>query len=320
MNLGVGHKSCTHHCERIKWPENTIHRARRFWHQGRRALKEIKLETQRRNPAKRFFNGVAGSALARATSNQVPAQRQVLLHFCFNQRAGEIRLKSCPCNQRVSLDEAVSLVKQGRADWLLNTKSVKTTKSIVIRSATIGGEVLFAVKPPLRSDRRNSKNEQIKDGIRTDARKIIERLVSKDVVPMGMAAISDAQLDELFQSGPSEEFIAMLGEQGQNQLRLQMISVVKDWWSNVLGYERLDVNVGQFMVEADRGKGELVTGSFGITELDRIEGAHETDTGRVPTPNFRPSYWNGGWDYSAGHDPHRYERGHGKIERDTDSA
>jgi len=57
------------------------------------------------------------------------------------------------------------------------------------------------------------------------------------------------------------------------------------------------------MSDADRGAGVLVTGGYDATKLAEVDGARETDTGRVLTANFRKQYWNGGWTSSAGTGP-----------------
>jgi hypothetical protein len=82
-----------------------------------------------------------------------------------------------------------------------------------------------------------------------------------------------------------------------------MNHLVLHWWNNVLGYHKLNVEASKFMNEADRGVGLAVSGENDSRHLDQIDGAQETDTGRVAVANHRMSYWCGAWDNSSGTAP-----------------
>jgi hypothetical protein len=262
---------------------------------------------QQRKPAQRLQPGVAGSPFA-VIDAQKP-QRTVLLHFCFDQQTGETKQESCPCKQRVSLEEAIEFVQQGCADWLLikNPKSAKLVKfrrAVVVRRAVIDGEVLFAVhNNDVKINRRDKKHEQIKATIRADARTILEKLFSKGLIPQFVVRMNDAQLEDfLSHDKECEDFLTTLSTVAQKK----WVKVVTHWWNNVLGYHKLDVHAGKFMVSADHGTGEIVfVGS--IQELGNVDAAHQTDTGRVTGANFRPHFWNEGWLYTAGSGPDNYE-------------
>jgi hypothetical protein len=192
------------------------------------------------------------------------SRNTVLLHYCFNQQAGETKREWCPCKKRVSREEAFRLVKQGIADWLL-VKNPKTSelvefhRAVVVRTAVVHGKVLFAVTPPAKIDRRRKKHEAIKQVVRNRARKILQELVSTHVISQETFKMPDTELDELLQDeDKSKAFLQKLIQLGQARAREQMVKVMMHWWNNVLGYERLDVGAGKVIKDAARGKGELL--------------------------------------------------------------
>ena len=82
-----------------------------------------------------------------------------------------------------------------------------------------------------------------------------------------------------------------------------MAAVVMHWWNNILGFHRLNAEAGQFMKGADRGTGVLVCGGYDPTTIDVVDGARETDDGRVAVANHRATFWCNAWDSSTGVDP-----------------
>src|ERR1700726_1007579 len=81
--------------------------------------------TQPRKPAVRLFTGLVGrppepptqGPIARSTR---PKKSDVVLHYCFDQLAGETKKEHCPCEERgvrVSRELATQYVNQGLADW-----------------------------------------------------------------------------------------------------------------------------------------------------------------------------------------------------------
>jgi hypothetical protein len=267
--------------------------------------------TRQRKSAKRLQSGVAGSPLALV--DEPKPQRMVLLHFCFDQQNGEPKRESCSCKQRVTFDEAAGFVQQGCADWLLiknpqSAELVKFRRAVVVRRAVINGEILFAVhNADVKINRRDKKHEQIKATIRTDARTILEKLFSKGLVPHFVVTMKDAQLDDfLSHDKECEDFLTTLSA----AVRKRWSKVVTHWWNNVLGYHKLDIYAGKFMISADQGTGEIVFVG-GIQELGSVDAAHQMDTGRVASANFRPHFWNEGWLYNSGAGPDSYEEGEG---------
>lgn len=49
--------------------------------------------------------------------------RTVRVHYCFNQHLGEKLPENCNCRKEITYAEAESLVKQGRADWVILSKT-----------------------------------------------------------------------------------------------------------------------------------------------------------------------------------------------------
>lgn len=118
--------------------------------------------SQLRKPAVRLFTGLVGrppdtptqGPIARSTR---PKKSDVLLHYCFDQLAGENKKEHCSCEERgirVSRELATQYVDQGLADWLRVRNARSQTgfsdfhRAIVIRSEIVDSERLFKVPSP----------------------------------------------------------------------------------------------------------------------------------------------------------------------------
>jgi hypothetical protein len=291
--------------------------------------------SQLRKPAVRLFTGLVGrppdtptqGPIARSTR---PKKSDVLLHYCFDQLAGETKKEHCPCEERavrVSRELADRYVKEELGDWL-RVKNVRSAtgfsefrRAIVIRSEVVDGERLFKVPSPWEpitpDDVRQQKHEYIKAEIRGKARKILSTLFCKGIISQDSFTHyqEDAALDELFQT-QSDAFLKMLADQRQFGLRKRFRCAVFHWWNNILGYLHLSAAEGLYMADAAHGVGAIgFKGDSG--HLDKIDGAHQTYTGRVRPANFKPSYWNGAWDYSQGNSPDVDESDEDKSQRLT---
>ena len=234
----------------------------------------------------------------------------VLLHFCFNQQEGETKREWCPCNQRISRDEAFSLVRENFADWLLvkNPRAASGVaefhRAVVVRSLNVNGEKLYAVEPSRKLSHREVKHEAIKQEIRNSARRLFQQAFSKGLVSQVTLDTPDAELDELLGDGhKTETFLTDLRELGQTKFADRFARIIERWWNDILSYHRLNVNAGQYLKQAERGKGQAVSGGNDSEHMEDIDGQHKADTGRVSVANYRPCYWNGAWDYSRGAAP-----------------
>jgi hypothetical protein len=263
----------------------------------------------RKLPVKRAFTGLQGSSFSKL--HIVPPQapqpspaKCIKVHFCFDQGAGETKPDRCKCTVHFTKEEAYEAVDAGRASFLLvkNPKTPKLTKNhraIAVHRQTVDGQALFAVASPLKPDRRDMRHEAISNKVRQDARRILQKLLAVGAISPHDAQMTDADLEAIFQK--PESFLERIC--ARKRLRDAFSEVVTHWWNNLLGYHKLNLEAGQFMTDADRGAGELVTGGYNATKLNEVDGARETDTGRVLTANFRTQYWNGGWTSSAGTGP-----------------
>jgi hypothetical protein len=259
----------------------------------------------RKLPALRAFTGLAGSPFSNL--HVVPPQapqpspaKCIKVHFCFDQGAGETKPDRCKCTVHFTKEEAYEAVDAGRASFLLvkNPKTPKLTKNhraIVVHQQTVDGQSLFALAAPVKPNHRDTRHEAIKDQVRQDARRILQKLLAVGAISPQDAQMTDADLEAIFQK--PESFLERIC--ARKRLRDAFAEVVTHWWNNLLGYHKLNLEAGQFMTHADRGAGELVTGGYDSTKLGEVEGARETNTGRVKTANFRKAYWNGGWTSSA---------------------
>jgi hypothetical protein len=285
---------------------------------------------QHRAPAKRLHQGIAGSPLAKVIDitsgrSKPSAKELVLLHYCFDQQAGEMKREHCPCEERaerVTREVADSYVRDGFADWLV-VKNVKAKsgksefhRAIVIRNVVIDGQKLFKVpsawSPVSTDDRRTKKHEAIKRAILDRARNLLRKYFSKGWISQATSEMSDAGLEDLFASSTKvEEFFAV---HNRPQMRKEIFGVVEHWWNNVLGYHRLNADACTFMPAAKRGKGKIVVagdsehialidGQHGPETDDEATNKSRTAIGRVAVANHRASFWCGGWDYSTGAAP-----------------
>ena len=267
-----------------------------------------------KKPAVRAFDGLAGSALT--VVKKIPPQiapkdsplEVVLVHFCFDQERAGTKPDRCSCNLRVTKDRSYDIVDAKQADFLLvkNPKTDKLTKfhkAIVVRRAIVAGETLFALSPPVKLSPRDAKHQAIKAAITRRARGILQKLLAAGVISHHEANISDSDLEAGLRDPDS--FLEHIS--ARKRMQGDWREVAFQWWGNILGYHRLDKNAGQYLTDADRGKGLVVTGtndrSSLTARLETISGLGDTDTGKVVGGSGKASYWSGGWDYKTGTDP-----------------
>jgi hypothetical protein len=263
----------------------------------------------RKLPIKRAFTGLAGSVFAKVRvvppqAPQPPTPKPILVHFCFNQEAGETKPTRCNCHFHITKDQAYEFVDAGQAHFLLvrNPKTPKPTKhhrAIVARQTLMDGKSLFALAAPLKPDRREAKHDSIKAGIFRDARRVLQKLLAAGAISPEEAGMSDGDLENVFEH--PEAFLERISS--GKRLRKAWAAVVEHWWNNLLGLHRLNMEAGQYMKGADRSTGLLVSGGYDSTKISDVDAARETDDGSVPAANHRPSFWNGAWDYSSGARP-----------------
>jgi hypothetical protein len=263
----------------------------------------------RQLPVKRLFNGLQGSAFATlkvvpAQAPQPPTKKPILIHFCFDQEAGETKPVRCNCHVRITKDQAYEIVDAGRAQFLLvkNPRTDKLTKfhrAIVVQQHTVDGQTLFALAEPVKPDRRDAKHAAIKTEIMRDARRILQKLFAASAISPEDAVMSDVDLAQVFEH--PESFLEKIA--GRKRLKKSFTLIVEHWYNNILGFHRLNVEAGEFMKDADRTSGLLVSGGYDTEKIGKVDGARVTDTGRVPAAGFRKAYWNGGWVSSAGTRP-----------------
>ena len=255
-----------------------------------------------------------------------PKKSDVLLHYCFDQSAGETKAEHCPCEGRgvrVPRETAEHYVLDGLADWLRvrNARAKKGfsdfPRAIVIRSTVVDGARLFAVpspwqdsRPTLRAEKRRQTHERAKTKIRCEARAILSTMLRRGAISSEQFNLyqDDAALDDLFHNNTRlEDFRWGLTAQGQRWLREQFIDKAVYWWNNILAYEGLGMSAGTFMPHADHGKG-LILYKGDSEHIEKIQAAHEKAAnkklrGRVAIANHKPSFWNGAWDHSRGTTP-----------------
>jgi hypothetical protein len=274
-------------------------------------IEAIDLRTvKRKAPAKRLFVGGAGSPLAAVSAALMPVQAPpkdavkptVLVHFCFNQEAGESKPSRCNCAFRVSQEKAYELIDAGRAHFLLvrNPKTDKLTKFhraiVMLPRKGLDGQTYFALAAPLKPDTREAKHKVIRNSIRLKAKRVLQKAFSAGVISQQESQIGDADLEKALEN--PEPTSARLSS--HKRLHSLWSEAVRHWWNNILGFHHLSLDTAKFLTDADRGAGLSVTGGYDSAKIDIVTGARETDDGRVAAANFRVGYWNEGWVSSVG--------------------
>ena len=317
----------------------------------------IRTPMPRKPLAKRLFSGMAGSPLVcvnPASAVGAPKHAQVgppkitrmrdmvLLHYCFDQGAGETKKEHCFCEERaerVHRDVAEQYVRDGLADFLIvkNARAKTGTsifrRALVIRSVVIDDHKLFAVSSrwtPKIS--RAEKNEAIGVTVRDEAKNLLRRMFAKGVIAQDVfqRLQTDAELDLLFTDRDAgDQFLQMLTRQEQHWFRKQFTKIMLHWWNNVLGFHRLDMGTGTTMKEAPAGVGEIVYKPNANAITDAVRGNPTVSpTMFIPNPLGDEVEFidNGGrrvaaanhiakaWDPAGGRDPQKFECGGG----DTD--
>jgi len=273
--------------------------------------------TLRRPPrsARRAFVGCAGSPLSRARA-VAPSEKKietpkatVLIHICFNQESGERKKEHCPCEERgtrVRREVADAYVHEKVADWLLvpnkRSKSGRGVfhRAIVVKQAVLDGKIFYKLPqswaPTNSSDRRLRKHATLKKAIFEKVRDLLRRFAAQGWVSWKFAQMADEDIEILLKAPEQcEELFS------QPKMKRDLLRAARWYWNVILGFYSLNVDQGIFMPDAASGKGLVLYKGAG-SDTDIIDGAHETDTGRVKVANHKASFWSGGWDYSSGHD------------------
>ena len=279
------------------------------------------------------------------TARSKPVKWDVLLHYCFDQQAGETKHEHCKCEERaerVPFDVAKQCVKDGLADWLIvkNARSKTGTslfrRAIVIRSVVIDGQSLFAVSSNWKSKRldRAEKHEAIRVTIRDKANNLLRKMFAKGVISHETFQTFqvDAELDSLFTDPVKfEKFSQMLGEQKQHWFQKRFTEVLIHWWNNVLGYGTHE-DTGTIMKQAPTGVGKIVYKPNATAISDAVRGNSTVNPAIfIPDPfgdQEDQFVDNGGrrvvasghvaqpWDPAGGTDPRRFESSDRELNED----
>ncbi len=295
---------------------------------------------------------MAGSPLAQVdkpTAEPLPKvtrmRGMVLLHYCFDQQAGETKQEHCKCEERaerVTRDVAEEYIKDGSADWLIVKNSRAKTgtsifrRALVVRSVVIDGQRLFAVSSKWKSKSisRDEKHEAIKVTIRDRARNLTRKMFSKGVIAQDVfqKLQTDTELDLLFTDPVKGQiFLGMLTGQEQHWFRKQFTEIMLYWWNNVLGFHRLDVDAGTIMKNAPSGVGQIIYAPDSSKISDQIRSNPTVAPGMfIPEPLGEEVKFedNSGrrviaanhmakpWDPSGGTNPQKFEGGDGAPNED----
>lgn len=286
------------------------------------------IKQQHKKPAIRAFTGIAGSPLSKladvtpvsTTKPKVEASKPisdkiVLLHFCFDQRDGETKPASCRCKERVKYQVAENYVDNHRADWLrfkhwkAKDFSISHEAIVVRRMHQVDGEMIYAVVPISPTT----------DQVIEDSRAALRRQARRMLIAVFMSGASGKRQLHTAPDDEIDDMIENPAEFAENNLRgknyKETVALVKKFWNYLLAGRKLSVNQGRYMLDADPGMGELVTGGYDLGKISQVADKQETaNQRRVRAANMRAQGWQVEeygkiitvWDessYSAGQSP-----------------
>jgi len=203
------------------------------------------------------------------------ASSQVRVHDCFDVLAGESKPRKCHCPKRVSRQEAQEFVGSGEATFL-NRRSIAL---LTVRNpaARIANREVFVA---------NETDHNFVQEFRTLLPK--SKLIESDVLD----AIENP---EKFDGSDAYEPARQLSEH---------------YWNRVLVNSRLSISSGEFLTDAVRGRGKLISGGYDSEKVSILKARSAQQGSRhVKAANFRKGEFNGGIVSSPGSEPDEFQEG-----------
>jgi hypothetical protein len=296
------------------------------------------------------------SILAGLRTRPAP-EKLIKVHRCNDAATKSASDYRCDCDEYISQSAANALLQSGDAEWLTVDRGGKPytrRDSIVIwstrdqleqiaasreenRKAAARQKAVAKILKTFRDKLTETENEQWSDD------HIIAAFETKDPAFMELPFMDGADAKQKLLSATNKEiaqssFVQKIADNAR--IYAAFIGAALAYWNKVkLTVDHgLSDTKGQYMTDADRGKGELVSGGYGVDKIAEIDGIRSAqremfrsahDSGGLENngckkrnlANFVPG--SGGLEvtiekgeiveadptYKPGHDPIRYEEG-----------
>jgi hypothetical protein len=281
------------------------------------------------------------NVLAGLRIRPVDSPKKVLVHRCnpVGPTSSDYR---CDCDERITEAQANALLQNGDAERLVtqrNGKPYVRRTSIVIWQSRDQLEENAAQREASKKEAARQKAvakiiKQFRDKLRPDENarwndeQIVEAFETKDPAFMDLPFMCGVGAKQKLNNASSKEiveqpFFQVLGDTAR--VYAAFYRAVLDYWNRVklVADHGLSDNKGQYLTDAPKSKGELVSGGYGDEKLAQVDAHREENADgqrRCDVANFRKG--SGGLEmnvdgeiveadpvYSGGKDPIQYEEG-----------
>lgn len=267
---------------------------------------------------------------------------RILVHCCnpSGQNSTDYR---CDCDERITEAQANALLQKGDAEWLVTTRNGKPyvrRASIVIWQTSEGLEQIAANREASRKQATRQKAVakiigQFRSKLRPDENaqwtdeQIVEAFETRDPAFMGLPFMGGVGAKQRLDNASNKEiveqpdFFRELADSAR--IHAAFYRAVLNYWNKIklIADHGLSDNRGQYLTDAPKSKGELVSGGYGDEKLAQADAHREENADgqrRCDVANFRKG--TGGLEmtvdgeiveadpvYSGGKDPIQYEQG-----------
>lgn len=273
-----------------------------------------------------------------------PAEEKLIkVHRCNGTTTKPATDYRCECDDYVSQTEANDLLRHGAAEWLTVDRGGKPytrRDSIVIWSTREPLEKIAATREEKRRAATREKavakilkafREKLSDSEneKWSNEEIVQAFETRDPAFMELPFMDGAGAKQKLLNASSKEladqssFVQKMADSGRVYAAFYRAALA--YWNKVklMADHGLSDTKGQYMVDADKRKGLLVSGGYGDEKLAQVDAHREENADgqrRCGVANFRPG--SGGLEmtvdgekveaeptYKPGHDPIRYEEG-----------
>jgi hypothetical protein len=266
-------------------------------------------------------------------------QKKILVHRC-NPTGKNPTDYRCDCDERITEAQANALLQSGDAEWLVTNRNGKPyvrRTSIVIWQSLDQLQEIAASREASRKQAAKQKAvatilKTFRNKLRPDENarwsdeQIVEAFETKDPAFMDLPFMDGLGAKQKLLNATSKElaqqssFMQEMADSGR--IYAAFYEAVLAYWDKIKLAE-LPTTKGQHLSDADRGKGELVTGGCDEAKLAQVDAHREENANgyrKCGAANFVPG--SGGLEvndegkvveadpvYSGGKDPIQYEEG-----------
>ena len=198
----------------------------------------------------------------------------VLLHKCFSQVDQQPKPDDCDC-ERIPYDQAIELVRAGKADWYVARRGGKPYRSqqIAVWRATAAEVREYEIRRREDQPKRLAEQEarQWAEEFRAIEQECVDRV--RNII---VAAVELTKLERRYAQLTDTEYRWMLrdpehwrAELGTNVFR-QLLSVASRYWERLLTFFGLSEDAGRYM---SFGGNLMHTGDYKLEAIDAHQNA-----------------------------------------------